>query len=197
MAAMLRPTLVDDLQLARTAQRDPKAADVVFRRIYPRIFRVVRATVREHRQVEDVAQLAAMQVMKSLGSFGGSGTIEAWAERIAFRTAVRAIRREMKRPTTLFSIVDHDASNLETPESSLARRQLFEELIGEMQRIPSKRRVPLLLHLVYGYTVGEVSEITDSSLNTVKARLRIGFRELREILTEYPHLRDGMLEEKP
>ena len=192
-----RPILLNDLQLAQSAQQDPKAADVVFRRVYPRIFRVIRATVREYRQVEDIAQLAAMQVMKSLGSYGGSGTIEAWAERIAFRTAMRAIRRESKRKAAQFSIVENDGLISDTPETFLARRQLFDSLIGKMQQIPTKRRVPLLLHLAYGYTVGEVSEITEASPNTVKARLKIGFKELREILLEYPHLRDGMLEDEP
>jgi DNA-directed RNA polymerase specialized sigma24 family protein len=63
-----------------------------------------------------------------------------------------------------------------------------------MERIPQRRRVTLQLHLIYGYTVPEVAEITDSSPNTVKDRLRTAYNELRMIMDENPTLRTAMLE---
>lgn len=179
------------------ALKDPKAEDTLFRRVYPKIFRIVRFAVGDRRQADDIAQLAALQVLKSLDSFGGLGSLDAWAERIAYRTAMRLIKRENRKNSMYFSLTDVDVPHRETPEKSLSRRQQFEHMLSKMECIPAKRRIPLLLHLAYGYTVSEVSTLTAASPNTVKARLRVAFRELRVILEEHPNLRASMLEDTP
>lgn len=188
---------LNDLQLVRTALIDPRMEDRIFRRIYPKILEIVRFAVGDRRRAEDIAQLAAMKVLKSLNSFGGLGSLESWAQRIAYRTAMRTIKKRPQKDVTIFSLTEKDLASLETPESLVSRRQLLDLLLSKMERIPAKRRVPLLLHLAYGYTVNEVSQITEASLNTVKARLKVGFRELRTILDENPSLRAMMLEDTP
>ena len=197
MAEIDIPISLNDLQLARMALKDTRAEKKLFCRVYPRIFKIVWLAVGNRRQAEDIAQVAAMQVFKSLDSFRGLGSIEAWAERIAYRTAMRSIKREKKRDSVHFSLNDEDVPHQETPEKTVSRRQLFEALITQMERIPKKRRIPLLLHLAYGYTVSEVSELTETSPNTVKARLKTGFRELRAILDEHPNLLAAMEEDTP
>ena len=122
--------------------------------------------------------------------------VKAWAERIAYRTAMRSIKREKKRNSMHFLLIDEDVTHRETPEKVLSRRQQFEALISQMERIPKKRRIPLMLHLAYGYTVSEVSELTETSRNTIKARLKTGFRELRVILDEHPNLLAEIAEDK-
>ena len=197
MAEIDIPISLNDLQLARMALRDTKAEEKLFYRVYPRIFKIVWLAVEDRRQAEDIAQIAAMQVFKSLDSFRGLGSIEAWAERIAYRTAMRSIKREKKKRSMHFSLNDEDVPHQETPEKAVSRRQLFETLITQLERIPKKRRIPLLLHLAYGYTVREVSELTETSPNTVKARLKTGFRELRAILDEHPNLLASIEEDTP
>ncbi len=191
------PISLNDLQLARMARRDAMAEEELFSRVYPRIFKIARLTVGDRRRAEDIAQIAAMQVFKSLDSFRGTGSIEAWAERIAYRTAMRFIKREKKKNPMHFALNDEDLPHRETPEKVVSRRQQFERLVGKLESIPEKRRVPLLLHLAYGYTVGEVSDLTDASPNTVKARLKKGFRELRAILEEHPNILATMGEDVP
>jgi DNA-directed RNA polymerase specialized sigma24 family protein len=66
-----------------------------------------------------------------------------------------------------------------------------------MEIIPASRKVPLLLHLAYGYTVGEISELTKASPNTVKDRLKTAYREMREVLDSNPGFIRSMLEEIP
>jgi RNA polymerase sigma-70 factor (ECF subfamily) len=182
------PISLNDLQLARSALTDAKAEEKLFCRVYPRILRIVWLALGEGRQTEDVAQIAAMQVFKSLDSFRGLGTIEAWAERIAYRTAMKSLKKEKKKNAMFFSLKEKDGVHRETPEMTVSRRQLFEMLISKVKRIPDKRRIPLLLHVAYGYTVREVSALTETSPNTIKARLKKGYRELRAILDQNPNL---------
>ena len=189
--------VTNDLALVKRARTDRAAENLVFRRVYPGIFRIVRTAVRGRKEAEDIAQLAAMQVLRSLDSFRGIGTLEAWAERIAYRTALRSIRRTRRGDLLLCAIEESDVMHTDTPEHSLARRRMFDELAAQLQEIPTKRRVPLLLHLAYGYTVKEVSQITNASTNTVKARLKVGMRELRVLLENHPQLLDSLSEDAP
>ena len=189
------PIFLSDLQLVQKALKDPKSEEAVLRRVYPRINQIVRLSAGNRRQVEDIAQIAAIEVAKSLKWYRGLGSIEAWAGRIAYRTTLRCLKRQQKPEACLTPLLDNNLPNNETPEKTASRRQLFETLLSKMNSIPEKRRVTLLLHLAFGYTVREVSELTDVSPNTVKDRLKTAFREFQKILDEHPTLVATMLEE--
>jgi RNA polymerase sigma-70 factor, ECF subfamily len=190
-----KPIALNDLQLARRALKDSKSEESLLRRIYPRIFQIVQLAAGNRKQVDDIVQVAAIEVAKSLKRYRGLGSIEAWAGRIAYRTTVKFLKKQQRRSLTLMPLLDNDIPNYETPERSASRKQLFEALVSKMNRIPEKRRAPLLLHLAYGYTIREVSELTDASPNTVKDRLKTAFREFQMILDEHPSLVAMMLEE--
>jgi RNA polymerase sigma-70 factor (ECF subfamily) len=191
------PIFLSDLQLARKALSDSRTEEALLRRVYPKIYKVVRITVGCQNHLDDIAQLAAMEVARSLDRYGGRGSLEAWAGRIAYRMAMRVIKRQRKKEMGRMPLFDRDRPNNETPEKLISRRQLFENFVSKMGKIPAKRRVPLFLRLAYGYTVKEVSELTDASPNTVKDRLRTAFRELQTVLDENPGLVTAMLEELP
>jgi RNA polymerase sigma factor (sigma-70 family) len=191
------PISLNDLQLARSALTDTRAEEKLFYRVYPRILRIVWLVLGDGRRADDVAQIAALQVFRSLDSFKGLGTIESWAERIAYRTATKESKKEKKKNAMFLSLKDDDGVHRETPEMTVSKRQLFEVLVSKVKCIPEKRRVPLLLHLAYGYTVREVSALTATSHNTIKARLKLGYRELRAILDQNPELFSAMEGDTP
>ncbi|MBN2341644.1 MAG: hypothetical protein JXR45_09150, partial [Deltaproteobacteria bacterium] len=66
---------------------------------------------------------------------------------------------------------------------------------NKLQHLPSKRRTTLVLHVVHGYTVKEISDMLSVSPNTTKDRLKTGLKELRQIFDQSPALRQAMLEE--
>ncbi len=184
-----------DLQLAQNALKDHKSEEKLLRKVYPRILQIVALASGNRGQVDDIAQVAAMEVAKSLKWYQGLGSLESWAGRIAYRTTIRIMKKQKNLNVTTMPLLDEDMPNHDTPEKQVSRRMLFEELVAKMDSIPEKRRVPLLLHLAYGYTVGEVSEMTDVSPNTVKDRLKTAFREFKAVLDENPGLAATMLEE--
>ena len=186
---------IGDLRLAKAAQTDPKAAEQLLTRVCPKIFQVVRYAVRNHNRAEDISQTAALEVMKSLPGYDGTGSLEGWAAKIAYRVTMRTIKKERQTANLFSPLKDEDIEDTLNPEKVLLRTRLGEALEKKMKRIPSHRRVPLVLHLFYDYTVAEVAELTDASPNTVKDRLRTAYRELREILIKHPNLRKAMLED--
>lgn len=184
-----------DLGLARAAKTDPEAAEQLLRRVCPKIFQVVRYAVRNHNQAEDISQTAALEVMRSLSGYDGTGSLEGWAAKIAYRVTMRTMKKEREMANLFSPLKEEEIRDTSNPEKSLSRIQLVDTLETKMKRIPAHRRIPLILHLFYDYTVNEVAELTDASPNTVKDRLRTAYRELREILSKHPNLRKAMLED--
>ena len=193
------PAYLDDYKLVQKALSDLKAAEVVLRRVYPKIYEVVRLTAGCRFNPDDIAQLAAMEVLRCLDRYQGRGSIEAWATKIAYRKAARVTKRQWKKEKPMLALIEEDIADTATldPEKSMSRQQLFDNFLSKMSKIPSKRRVPLFLHLIYGYTVKEVSELTDAPFNTVKDRLKTAIREFQSVMAENESLVTAMLEEMP
>ena len=55
-----------------------------------------------------------------------------------------------------------------------------------LSKLPEKRRHTLVLRLAYGYSVAEVAAITDAPVNTVRDRIRVGLKELRQSIARDP-----------
>ena len=185
---------LSDFELAQTALEDSDTEEALLRRLYPKILHVAWSIVGNRWMADEVAQVAAVQVLKSLDSFSGVGSLESWAGRITCRVSMRMLKSERKAKVLLPLECAEKVSSNESVDNALWRRKLFEKLICKMETIPQRRRIPLQLHLIYGYTVPEVAEITNSSPNTVKDRLRTAYNELRTIMDENPTLRAAMLE---
>lgn len=197
------PIPLNDLQLAQMAREDEEAEKALLRRLYPVMFKVAWSVAGRRDLADDIAQIAALEVLKSLNSFKGIGSLESWATRITYRVYVKLVKKEIRSKNILISLdmlgstESEKFARDENVERSVSRQNLFEKLTGLLETIPQKRRVPLLLHLAHGYTVNEVAELTDVSPNTVKDRLRTAYQEFRIILENHQELRDAILEEIP
>ncbi len=191
------PAFVNDYRSVQTALGDLQASGVVLRRVYPRISEVVQSVVGSSHNLDDITQLAAVEVFRCLDRYHGRGSIEAWAAKIAYRKAVRVLKREWKKKKVVIPLEDRDFEdgNTPNPEESMSREQLLNLFLSKIRDIPLKRRMPLILHLVHGYTIREVSELTKASVNTTKDRLKTATRELRIIVESHPNLVTAMLEE--
>ena len=166
----------------------------MLRRIQPKIFQVIRAAVRSEHEATEIGQSVAFEVLKSLRNYRGEGTLEAWAGGIAYRVTMRSLKKSREWDQMHVSMFEADAVDLGDPEQEVSRQELFNSLSEKMAGMPAKRRTPVLLHLFYGYTIAEVSDIMEISPNTTKDRLKTALRELRAIFDQNPSLREAMLE---
>lgn len=187
--------LLNDLQLARSARRDDAAQERLLRRLYPHIFIVASSVARERSLAQDIAQIAAIEILQSIHTYRGEGALEAWAGRITYRIAAKQ-QHKLQRITKNLSRVQTGEEVLTgDTEKELALRSLYDKLQEKLSQIPQKRRTALILHIIHGYTVTEVATLTDVSPNTVKDRLRTAYREMRSILDDHPKLVAEILEE--
>jgi RNA polymerase sigma-70 factor (ECF subfamily) len=169
-----------DVHLAQSALSCPTARDALTRRLGPRVFRLVASFVRNDADAEDASQAALIEILRAMPSFRGESRLEAWADRIAVRTAIR-----LARAWRLASVRRHDAvdpDELPTPSLDDAAEALPRSLLSYLDALPEARRSVLVLRHVLGYSVQEVAELTGVSVNTVKDRLLAARHEVRRMV---------------
>lgn len=183
----------EDLELTQAAAAgDESARFALVKRLIGRIRPIVFYIAGRHADAEDWAQQAAIEILLSAKSFRGESTLEAWAERITVRTAMREIRRARKRDNPLTSEPIALESAGPGEETRLEKRRISKRAADLVGRLKPKHREAIVLHLVLGYTSAEISEMTDTHVETVRYRLKAGRRQLRALIEEDPMLVDWL-----
>jgi len=135
--------------------------------------------------------------MSSLGTYRAESSLESWATKIAVRTTIR----ELKKKHWRMSLVgfDHEGVlesasglSLETGEEALARDRVRLKVLKLLGKMKSKYRIALVLRLMLGHSVGEIAELTDTTFNTVRERLRVGRKQLHRLIERDPVLEEWL-----
>lgn len=183
-----------DLQLTRAAALGD---DVARRRVVDRLMDRVSITVRYlsggDPDADDYAQMAIIEILKSVGSFRGESTLESWADRITVRTAIRQFKKRRRRVQTEDLIPERegrDTSLEAAPDRKLIRHRMSERITKLIETLTPERRRVLTMRLVLGYSIEEISSITGMKINTVRDRLAVARRQLRKKIQRDPVLKE-------
>ena len=184
---------LDDVALARAACNGGRDAE---RRLVEALMGRVRATVfylsAGDANAEDDAQVAMLEILRSVGSYRGDSSLVRWADRITVRTVRRHAARRKFRERAFERDADLDSAGSPTVvgEVALADHRLRERVATLLARLKPDHRTALVLRLLLGHTVEEISEITATNRFTVDYRLRKGRAHLRRVMLADPLIRE-------
>lgn len=187
-------------EVARAAaQGSAVATRTLLVSVGPHLLRVVRRVMgRNSADVEDVVQESASAILDALPRFRGESTVLHFVCRVALLTAMNARRRELTRKR--LSLRDDSrqmeefSSPLPGPETSLVARASASLVRELLDSLPLEQAEALALHCVLGYTVAEIADTARVPQETVRSRLRLAKRALRERAFEDDRL-SSLLEE--
>jgi RNA polymerase sigma-70 factor (ECF subfamily) len=74
------------------------------------------------------------------------------------------------------------------PDEGAARHARIQAFRRLLDRLPEKKRTVFILHEIEGMPPGEISELVDAPVLTVRTRLFYARRELAEMMREEPAL---------
>jgi RNA polymerase sigma factor (sigma-70 family) len=193
------PARHDELSVLASAVlrgEDPSALRTFLATIVPQLLRVVRRVLGpSHPDLEDVTYEAAYAVLDGLPRFRGDATVLHFACRVAVLTAMNVRRREgaSKRSAEATGrSVEQMTSEAPGPEqgaADAALAPLVRELVATLSEPLAEA---LTLHVILGYTVGEISETCGVSSETVRSRLRLAKQALRKRVLGNPKLREAL-----
>lgn len=156
------------------ASGDEAAFETLVARHGPMILGVCRRMLSNPADVEDAFQATFLVLVRRARGLGERDAIGPWLYGVASRVALRARcetarRASREKPLAEAAIQDADADPI--------RRELGPILDEELNRLPSKYRVPVVLCYLEGETHDEAARRLGWPLGTVKGRL-VRAREL-------------------
>ncbi|HEY2359209.1 MAG TPA: sigma-70 family RNA polymerase sigma factor, partial [Phenylobacterium sp.] len=150
----------DDLRLlARIAEKDLKAFEELYREYHPRLTRFLGVVLRRPHLVEEVLNDTMLVVWKQPERFNGRSKVSTWIFAIAYRTALKALRRHDE------PVEDREAearpSGEAGPEQQLRQRQAQQALLAAISELSPDHRA--VVDLTYFHEVGyrEIAELMD------------------------------------
>jgi RNA polymerase sigma-70 factor, ECF subfamily len=144
-------------------------------------FRVAYSVVRNREDAEDVAQEAFAKAYRSFAQLRDRERFRAWLVRMTWRFAINRLRSERRREARELAHVQ--APPGPTSEESLDAERQVSELWRAIDALPEKFRIVTVLAAIEGHDLGEVAALLRLPLGTVKSRLFLARRRLKEHLS--------------
>ena len=170
-----------DLRLiSLIGEGDMQAFRELYVRYQPRLTRFLFNVVRRQHLVEEVLDDTLMVVWERAGTFKGESKLSTWICAIAYRQAMRALRRLDEPIEDLRAETRHspDAG----PDEEWGRKRLHEVIRSAMLKLSPEHCA--VVDLTYYHELGyrEIAEILDCPVDTVKTRMFYARRHLKRHL---------------
>ncbi len=175
---LARDGLSDGQLLALFVQhRDEDAFTALLNRHSPMVMGVCRRILRDEHDAEDAYQAAFLIFARKAGSVRAQDSIGGWLYRVAYRTALEARARIVRRRGK-----EQQVNELPDPavQPDEGRPELLAALDTEIDRLPDKYRVPVVLCELEGRSRKEAAQILGVPEGTLSWRLA----HAKKLLTE-------------
>ncbi len=166
--------------IARIRARDMVAFEALYRGIHPRLSRFVANLVHRPQLVEEVFNDTMMVVWDKIDSFAGGSKLSTWIFAIAYRKAMKALRRldEAVEDENVEARVSHEPG----PDHDLGQQRVHEVLVAAIGELSPDHRAVVDLTYFQELSYKEIAEIMDCPVDTVKTRMFHARRHLKRKL---------------
>jgi RNA polymerase sigma-70 factor, ECF subfamily len=148
---------------------------------YPDLLRLAFLILRDQDDAEDVTQMALERAWRSRAQIRSSDGAVHWLRRIVVREAMRARSspwRRLRFPLHLLEVEPPDRR----PDAFRNVERL--DILHAFNRLPIDQNVAVVLHHYFAYSIAEIAEMVGAPPETVRSRLRLAMRRLREELRD-------------
>jgi RNA polymerase sigma-70 factor (ECF subfamily) len=150
-------------------------------------FRVAFSVLRHREDAEDVAQEAFAKAYRSYRQLRDRDRFRAWLVRMTWRMALdrqRANRRRLAHETVEDDIVAAglQTRRQQTTSDTAIAQERAEQLWRAIDALPEKLRLVIVLAGIQGHDIREVALLLDVPDGTVKSRLFLARKQLKERL---------------
>jgi len=168
-------------QLVERVQRGDKGAfDLLVSKYQRKIFRLLSRLIRDHAEVEDVAQEAFIKAYRALPNFRGDSAFYTWLYRIGINTAKNYLVAMGRRAPTSTGFDNEEAEGFEdaeqlrdstTPETELLGKEVAATVNAAVAALPEDLRTAITLREIEGLSYEEIANVMNCPIGTVRSRI--------------------------
>jgi len=168
--------------LRRVHHRDQEALRLLFRLHNGRVFALAYRILGNRHEAEEIVQEVFIRLWDKAGQYDeAKGALLAWLLTVTRNLALDFKRREIRRSRVFVSFSAGEESG-EAMDAAAINPHDRELTRLALQSLPAEQREALELSYFDGYTQTELAEKLGEPLGTIKTRVRLGLKKLRELL---------------
>ena len=175
----------DLMQLVRRG--DAEAFEVVYERHATVAFSLAHRMTQSRNAAEDVVQEAFLSLWRSGARYDRArGSVRTWILGIVHNRAIDALRRSTvhdRRRASDEGLEERFAA-AERTDAEVARRDEAREIRDALATLPDEQSRVIELAYFGGFTHREIAEMLGAPIGTVKGRMRLGVKKMREVLAQ-------------
>ena len=167
----------DERALIKQAQQgDTQAFEALARQHQGRLFRLVLAITGNREDAEDALQEVLIRAYRSLPAFRGDATVSTWLHRIALNTTRNWLRSQVRASSDriaqrLAAVGAPATPDVDRELEDRERRAILREAL---QCLPAHYREALLLRHYQDMPYGEIAQVLQIPIGTVRSRIAQG-----------------------
>ncbi len=166
--------------LDRIAEGDREALRELYLNYYRGLTSFLLRFTRRRDLADEVINDTLYVVWCKAAEFRGDSRVSTWIMGIAYRRALKTLRR---RGHQLYAALPIENESLTAPDE-LSSEETSEWVARAVEQLSTDQRLTLELAYGQGYSCGEIAEIMDCPVNTVKTRMFHARSKLRTLLPQ-------------
>jgi len=167
-----------------------RALEILINRYKDKLFSTILFLVKDKYLAEDLFQDTFIKIIDTIRNnrYTEEGKFLPWAMRIAHNLCVDYFRKSKRKPAVVTSddlnFFEPYSFNEETTEKKLIQNENRDWVRKVLNHLPEEQREVVVLRHFGDLSFKEISEITNSSVNTCLGRMRYGLINIRRMVSD-------------
>lgn len=173
------PDAEDNLLVALASDGDGEAFAVLVRRHQRAVYALGLGFFKNGEDAGDFVQDVFIKAFRNLRSFRGKSKFSTWLYRIAYNTAINAVKR---RREYLSLAEENEIPDFDDPERQALKEATRSAVAEAVAELPERYRICVDLFFFFDRSYPEIEAITGFPVNTIKSHVFRAKAMLREKL---------------
>ena len=183
--------------LRRAARGDERAFTAIVTEFEGTVYRFAYHIVGNREDAMDVSQEVFVKLWRSLSSFRGDSSFQAWLLQVTKHTALDLLRKQAHAPLSLTrsdkegenTTVDiEDTDTNANPQAAYEKSETVETVRRAIAHLPEDQRQILILRDMEGLSYETIAQALSLEIGTVKSRLHRARNSLCDLLRSWNFL---------
>lgn len=186
---------VDKELVAQAKQGEAEAFRQLVELHQSKVYHLLLGLVHDRLAAQELTQETFVKAWEKLPSFREASTFWTWLYRIAYHTALDALRKK-KREADILLVGGHIQELIEQPANEpleiVVQKERARDLYKALRLLSFPQRIAVILYYFQGLSYQEIAAFTRRPLGTIRADLHRGKEKLRGIISKKWGFKDAL-----